>query len=116
MRCRSARQSEPTPYARVSAAGGRIFSASRGGLMTGSAYLKVFHAARAAALTRMKPPTLLDVPYALRHAAVSAWLRTAGDPARVAEWAGRSIAVLLRVYAKCIHGIEDEVLRRIWDA
>ena len=59
---------------------------------------------------------LLDVPYALRHAAVSTWLRTAGDPARVAEWAGHSVAVLLCVYAKCIHGMEEEVLQRIWDA
>jgi integrase len=97
--------------------GGRVFTGSRGGLMTDRAYLKVFHEARAAALTPEEAASpLLDVPYALRHAAVSTWLRTAGDPARVAEWAGHSVAVLLRVYAKCIHGMEDEVLRRIWHA
>lgn len=65
---------------------------------------------------RMVPCCWQATPYALRHAAVSTWLRTAGDPARVAEWAGHSEAVLLRVYAKCIHGMEDEVLTRIWDA
>jgi integrase len=98
-------------------AGGRIFTGPRGGLMTDRAYLKVFHEARAAALTPEEAASpLLDVPHSLRHAAVSTWLRTSGDPARVAEWAGHSVAVLLRVYAKCIHGMEDEVLRRIWDA
>jgi hypothetical protein len=45
----------------------------------------------------------------------AAWSAT-GDPARVAEWAGHSVVVLLRVYAKCIHGMETEILRRIWDA
>jgi integrase len=97
--------------------GGRIFIGPRGGILTDRAYLKVFHESRAVALTPEEAVSpLLDVPYALRHAAVSTWLRTAGDPARVAEWAGHSIAVLLRVYAKCIHGMEDEVLSRIWDA
>jgi integrase len=97
--------------------GGRVFIGPRGGLMTDRAYLKVFHAARAQALTSEEASSpLLDVPYALRHAAVSTWLRTAGDPARVAEWAGHSVAVLLRVYAKCIHGMEKEALRRIWEA
>jgi hypothetical protein len=28
------------------------------------------------------------------------------DPTQVAEWAGNSVEVLLRVYAKCIHGRE----------
>ena len=59
---------------------------------------------------------LLAVPYSLRHAAVSTWLRTSGDAAQVAEWAGHSVAVLLKVYAKCVHGTEDESLDRIWDA
>jgi site-specific recombinase XerC len=97
--------------------GGRIFIGPRGGILTDRAYLKVFHESRAVALTPEEAASpLLDVPYALRHAAVSTWLRTAGDPARVAEWAGHSVAVLLRVYAKCIHGMENEVLSRIWDA
>jgi integrase len=41
-------------------------------------------------------------PYDLRHAAVSLWLN-AGVPATdVAERAGHSVEVLLRVYAKCL--------------
>jgi integrase len=59
---------------------------------------------------------LMDVPYSLRHAAVSTWLRTTGDPVQVAQWAGHSVAVLLRVYAKCVHGTQTETLRRILKA
>jgi hypothetical protein len=59
---------------------------------------------------------LMAVRYSLRHAAESTWLRTSGDAAQVAEWAGHSIAVLLKVYAKCVHGTEDEPLTRIWNA
>jgi integrase len=58
----------------------------------------------------------MDVPYALRHAAVSMWLN-AGVPApQVAEWAGHNVDVLHRVYAKCIHGQESEAMRRISEA
>ncbi|WP_431899237.1 hypothetical protein [Nonomuraea sp. bgisy101] len=85
--------------------------------MTDRAYLKVFHEACEKAFTEaeFKSP-LVDVPYALRHAAVSTWLN-AGVPApQVAEWAGHSVDVLLRVYAKCIHGQEAAAMKRIWDA
>jgi integrase len=55
-------------------------------------------------------------PYDLRHVAVSTWLNSGGGPARVAEWAGHSVEVLLKIYAKCIDGDEDTALRRIDDA
>ena len=58
----------------------------------------------------------MEVPYALRHAAVSTWLRTTGDPALVARWAGHSVAVLLKVYAKTIDGTEQASLDRSWAA
>ncbi|WP_406673720.1 tyrosine-type recombinase/integrase [Nonomuraea sp. N2-4H] len=95
----------------------RIFIGPRGGLMTDRAYLKVFHEARADAFTpaEAKSPLML-VPYDLRHACVSTWLN-AGVPApQVAEWAGHSVNVLLRVYAKCIHGQQNEAMQRIWNA
>lgn len=38
--------------------------------------------------------------------------RRCGAP-QVAEWAGHSVEVLLRVYAKCIAGQQDEAKRRI---
>ncbi|MEU8320680.1 tyrosine-type recombinase/integrase [Nonomuraea sp. NPDC048881] len=98
-------------------ANGRIFIGPRGGLMTDRAYLKVFHEARADAFTTTEGGSpLMAVPYDLRHACVSTWLN-AGVPApQVAEWAGHSVNVLLRVYAKCIHGQQGEAMRRIWDA
>jgi hypothetical protein len=33
-------------------------------------------------------------------------------PTQVAEWAGHSVAMLLRVYAKCISGQEDAARQR----
>jgi integrase len=52
-------------------------------------------------------------PYDLRHAAVSLWL-SAGVPApQVAEWAGHSVNVLLRVYAKIVDGQYTDSLERI---
>jgi len=95
----------------------RVFSSLAGGPVTDRMYLKVFHEARAAAFTEAEAASpLMDVPYSLRHAAVSTWLRSAGDPVQVAEWAGHSVIVLLRVYAKCVPGAEAETLRRIWDS
>ena len=41
-------------------------------------------------------------PYDLRHAAVSTWLNRGVPPADVAEWAGQSVEVLFRIYAKCL--------------
>ncbi|MFF2745118.1 hypothetical protein ACFVVA_06205 [Kitasatospora sp. NPDC058048] len=43
-------------------------------------------------------------PYDLRHAGISLGLNSGVDPTEVARRAGRSVAVLLRVYAKCLHG------------
>ncbi|GAB3062531.1 tyrosine-type recombinase/integrase [Intrasporangium mesophilum] len=49
-------------------------------------------------------------PYDLRHAAVSLWLNAGVPPTQVAEWAGHSVNVLLRVYASCVVG-QDEASR-----
>ena len=101
-----------TPFG--TGASGRVFVGPRGGEMTDRAYLKVFHESRRKAFTPEEAASpLMDVPYALRHAAVSTWLN-AGVPApQVAEWAGHSVAVLLQIYAKCIAGQEDAARRRI---
>jgi integrase len=96
---------------------GRVFTGPRGGIFNDRAYLKVFHKARAAAFTGQEAVSLVARrPYDLRHAAVSTWLN-AGVPApQVAEWAGHSVDVLLRVYAKCISGQQHEAKRRIEEA
>jgi len=49
--------------------------------------------------------------YDLRHACVSTWLNGGIPPAQVAEWAGHSVAVLLKIYAKCLDG-QDAIARR----
>ena len=54
--------------------------------------------------------------YELRHAAVSTWLNAGVPAAQVAEWAGHSTDVLLRVYVKCIARQQGEAKRRIEDA
>ena len=96
---------------------GRIFTGPRGGIFNDRAYLKIFHLARATAFTPGESASLLAIrPYHLRHAAVSTWLN-AGVPApQVAEWAGHSVDVLLRVYAKCVYGQQHEAKRRIEEA
>ena len=96
---------------------GRLFVGAHAGPVTDRTYLRVFHRARAKAFTAAEAASpLLTVPYALRHAAVSTWLRTTGDAALVARWAGHSVAVLLKVYAKTVDGAEQESLDRIWSA
>jgi integrase len=55
-------------------------------------------------------------PYDLRHACLSTWLNSGVPPAQVAAWAGHSVEVLLRVYAKCLEGQDDIAKRRIAEA
>lgn len=96
---------------------GHVFVGHHGGPVTDRTYLRVFHEARDTALPPNEAASpLLEVPYALRHAAVSTWLRATGDPAQVADWAGHSVVVLLRVYAKCVHGTRGESLDKILHA
>ncbi|GLZ44721.1 hypothetical protein Acsp06_09060 [Actinomycetospora sp. NBRC 106375] len=47
---------------------------------------------------------------------MSTWLNSGVPAPQVAEWAGHSVNVLLRVYAKCIVGQEDAARRRIAEA
>ncbi|ACY99900.1 tyrosine-type recombinase/integrase [Thermomonospora curvata] len=92
--------------------GGRLFVGPRGGIMTDRTYLGVWRKAREKALSA-KEAASPRLPHALRHAAVSTWLSAGVPPAQVAEWAGHSVAVLLKVYAKCIASQEEDAKRRI---
>jgi hypothetical protein len=47
---------------------------------------------------------------------VSTWLNGGVPATQVAEWAGHSVEVLLRVYAKCIEGQDTAAKRRIENA
>ncbi|MEV0093365.1 site-specific integrase [Streptomyces sp. NPDC050738] len=95
---------------------GRLFTNERGGVVGGSTYSRVWREARVLAL----PPAavvspLADVPYALRHSALSTWLNAGVDATEVAERAGNSVEVLLGRYAKCIDGRQGVANRRIED-
>ncbi|MGB8198120.1 MAG: hypothetical protein WCF33_00220, partial [Pseudonocardiaceae bacterium] len=84
---------------------GRLIQGMRGGDLSDSTYDRVWHKAREQALTPDEVTSpLARRPYDLRHAAVSTWLNGGVPPTQVAEWAGHSVAVLLRVYARCIAG------------
>lgn len=50
---------------------------------------------------------LLARPYDLRHSGISWRLNSGVPPTQVAEWAGNSADVLMRVYAHCVSGLED---------
>jgi integrase len=52
-------------------------------------------------------------PYDLRHACLSTWLNGGVAATQVAEWAGHSVEMLLRVYAKCLDGQYEIARRRI---
>lgn len=56
---------------------------------------------------------LARTPYDLRHAAVSTWLNAGIPPTKVAEWAGHSVEILLKIYAKCLDGGEEDLRRRM---
>ncbi|MDQ1289316.1 MAG: hypothetical protein QG622_2882, partial [Actinomycetota bacterium] len=97
---------------------GRLFRGIGGGELASVTYLRLWHRARATALgaDEAAASPLARRPYDLRHAAVSTWLLSTNDPAQVAEWAGHSIDVLLKIYAKVLDGQQEQALRRIEDA
>lgn len=103
------------PYGR--AVDGRLFSGVRGGELPSITYRRVWAKARRAALTPEEAASpLARRVYDLRHACVSTWLNAGVPPTQVAEWAGHSVEVLLRIYAKCIVGQDEVAKRRIADA
>ena len=96
---------------------GRLFRQLGGGVVASSAYIQVWRAARALALTPDQVASPLAArPYDLRHAAVSLWLNAGVPPTTIANRAGHSVDVLLRVYANCIDGDEEIANRRITEA
>ncbi|MFD8071607.1 tyrosine-type recombinase/integrase [Streptomyces sp. NPDC059718] len=89
---------------------GRLFRAVRGGPVRSQEYGAVWKEARTCALTpaQVASPLAL-IPYDLRHACVSFWLRSGVSLAETARRAGQSIAVLQRYYAKVLDGEEERM-------
>jgi len=96
---------------------GRLFRAENGGELRTNTYTRIWTRARAAVFIpeAVRSP-LARRPYDLRHAAVSTWLNGGVAPTQVAEWAGHSVEVLLRTYAKCLDGQQHAARRRIEEA
>lgn len=85
-------------------------------LSMGTAY-RVWQRARREALTPAQFDSMLARrPYDLRHACLSTWLNAGVPATQVAEWAGHSVNVLLRVYAKCLDGQDEAAKARIEQA
>ena len=94
---------------------GRLFRAQKGstGLVCKTTYAKIWREARSKALGTLAATPLGKRPYDLRHACLSTWLNAGVPATQVAEWAGHSVDVLLRIYAKCLDGTQDAARRRI---
>lgn len=93
---------------------GRLFRTQTGNPVPVATYTRAWQAAREAAFTpaQQRSP-LARVPYQLRHAAVSLWLNAGVPATQVAEWAGHSVHVLMKVYAKCLDGQEEAARLRV---
>lgn len=96
---------------------GRLFRGEQGGELATITYTRVWDRARRATFTpEVYASPLAARPYDLRHAAVSTWLNGGVAPAQVAEWAGHSVDVLLKVYAKCLDGQDTVARQRVENA
>jgi integrase len=89
-----------------------LFRGVQGGPLATITYRRAWDKARRSVLTEHEYRSpLARRPYDLRHACLSTWLNGGVAATQVAEWAGHSVEMLLRVYAKCLDG-QDEIARR----
>jgi integrase len=97
---------------------GRILQGQRGTapLVCKTTYAKVWREARVKALGTVAGTPLAKRPYDLRHACLSTWLNAGVPATQVAEWAGHSVDVLLRIYAKCLDGTKAAAQCQIEEA
>ena len=79
-----------------------------------STYHQVWTKTRALALTPAQRATpLMRRPYDLRHSGITWRLNSGVPPTEIAAWAGHSVEMLLRVYARCVAGLEDVWIARM---
>jgi hypothetical protein len=55
----------------------------------------------------------MRLPYDLRHSGITWRLNSGVPPTEIAAWAGHSVAMLLRVYARSVAGLEDVWISRM---
>ncbi len=91
-----------------------LFQGVQGRPLATITYRRAWARARKAALPDEEYRSqLARRPYDLRHACLSTWLNGGVAATQVAEWAGHSVEMLLRVYAKCLDGQDEIAMRRI---
>ena len=93
---------------------GRLFRSENGNPIQPSTWWQVWQKVRAASLTPDQLATpLMKRPYDLRHSGIT-WRLNSGVPAtEVAAWAGHSVEMLMRVYARCVAGLEGVWIGRM---
>lgn len=96
---------------------GRLFRGVKSGEPLHSAvYTAAWQQVRKVGLSpKQQASPLAADPYSLRHAAVSTWLAAGLSPVEVAERAGHSVAVLLKVYAAVLDGQQETSNQKIGD-
>ncbi|XVV03380.1 tyrosine-type recombinase/integrase [Actinosynnema sp. CA-248983] len=96
---------------------GRLFRGKKSGApINPTVYTDAWDKARRIGLSPEQYASPLGAdPYDLRHAAVSTWLAAGLPPTEVAERAGHTVDVLLKVYAKVLDGQRDTSNRKIED-
>ena len=87
---------------------GRLFRTENRTPIQPSTWWQVWQKVRAASLTpeQLASP-LMKRPYDLRHSGVTWRLNSGVPPAEIAAWAGHSVEMLMRTYARCVTGMED---------
>jgi integrase len=94
--------------------GGRLFRSENGYPIQPSTWWRVWQKTRAFSFTPAQAATpLLSRPYDLRHSGVTWRLNSGVPPTEVAAWAGHSVEVLMRTYAKCMTGMEEIWITRM---
>jgi integrase len=93
---------------------GRLFRSERGNLIQSPTWWQVWRKVRRLAFTPEQLATpLMRRPYDLRHSGIT-WRLNSGVPAtEIAAWAGHSVEMLMRVYARCVAGFEDVWIARM---
>lgn len=93
---------------------GRLFRSENGAPILPSTYHRVWAKTRALALPPAQLATpLMRRPYDLRHSGITWRLNSGVPPTEIAAWAGHSVEMLLRVYARCVAGMEDVWITRM---
>lgn len=96
---------------------GEVFRGVQGGPVPVSQYNKTYRRARVKTFTKeVAAGPLARRPYDLRHACVSTQLNAGVEVTKVALWAGQSVEVLLKIYAKVIYGGDDAARKKILEA